>query len=35
MTIDGVFTLGALSSFLLYTRQISGPINNLSNQFMG
>ena len=35
MTIDGVFTLGALSSFLLYTRQISGPINNLSNQFHG
>ncbi len=35
MTIDGVFTLGALSSFLLYTRQISGPINNLSNQFNG
>jgi len=35
MTIDGVFTLGALSSFLLYTRQISGPINHLSNQFNG
>lgn len=35
MTIDGVFTLGALSSFLLYTRQIAGPVNHLSNQFNG
>ncbi len=35
MTIEGVFTLGALSSFLLYTRQVSGPINHLSNHFNG
>ncbi len=35
MTIDGVFTLGALSSFLLYTRQIAGPVNHLSNHFNG
>jgi len=35
MTIEGTFTLGALSSFLLYTRQISGPVNNLSSQFHG
>ncbi|MGN1399036.1 MAG: ABC transporter ATP-binding protein [Erysipelotrichaceae bacterium] len=33
MAIDGNITIGALASFLLYTRQISGPISNLSQQF--
>ena len=33
MAIEGSITIGALASFLLYTRQISGPISNLSSQF--
>lgn len=35
MTITGELSLGALASFLLYTRQIAGPISNLSQQFNG
>jgi len=35
MAINGELTLGALASFLLYTRQIAGPISNLSQQFNG
>lgn len=35
MCIDGTLSLGAITSFLLYTRQIAGPISNLSQQFNG
>ncbi len=35
LCIEGRMSLGILSSFLLYTRQISGPISNLSQQFNG
>lgn len=35
LAIDGNISIGALASFLLYTRQISGPISNLSQQFNG
>ena len=33
--IKGTLGLGAVASFLLYTRQIAGPISNLSQQFNG
>ncbi len=33
MCIGGAMSLGVLASFLSYTRQISGPISNLSQQF--
>ncbi|MBQ9036101.1 MAG: ABC transporter ATP-binding protein [Erysipelotrichaceae bacterium] len=33
--INGTLGLGAVASFLLYTRQIAGPISNLSQQFNG
>lgn len=35
LAIEQKITIGALASFLLYTRQISGPISNLSQQFNG
>ena len=35
LCIEGKMSLGILSSFLLYTRQIAGPISNLSQQFNG
>ncbi|MDO4378569.1 MAG: ABC transporter ATP-binding protein [Erysipelotrichia bacterium] len=35
LAIDGNITIGTLASFLLYTRQIAGPISNLSQQFNG
>lgn len=35
LAIDQKITIGALASFLLYTRQISGPISNLSQQYNG
>lgn len=35
MCISGELSLGAITSFLLYTRQIAGPISNLSQQFNG
>ncbi|MBR0137965.1 MAG: ABC transporter ATP-binding protein [Erysipelotrichaceae bacterium] len=35
MCIKGTMTLGVLSSFLSFSRQISGPISNLSQQFNG
>ncbi|MBR2826304.1 MAG: ABC transporter ATP-binding protein [Erysipelotrichaceae bacterium] len=33
--IEGSLELGALASFLLYTRQIAGPVSGLSQQFNG
>ncbi len=33
--INGTLGLGAVASFLLYTRQIAGPISGLSQQFNG
>ena len=35
MYIENKISLGALSSFLLYVRQFSGPVSNLSQQFNG
>ena len=35
MVLNGEMTLGNLAAFLLYTNQISGPINGLSQQFNG
>jgi ATP-binding cassette subfamily B protein len=35
MCISGQLSLGAIASFLLYTRQIAGPISNISQQFNG
>jgi len=35
MCINGTLTFGALTSFLLYTRLIAGPISNISQQFNG
>ncbi len=35
MCIQGEVTLGVLSSFLLYSRQVAGPINNICQQFNG
>jgi len=35
MCINGTLSLGVLASFLLYTRQVSGPVSNLSQQFNG
>ena len=35
MCIGGSLSLGVLASFLLYTRQVSGPVSNLSQQFNG
>lgn len=35
LAIEQKISIGALASFLLYTRQISGPISNLSQQFNG
>ena len=35
MCINGEISLGAVASFLLYTRQIAGPISGLSQQFNG
>lgn len=33
--IDGSMTLGVLASFLMYVRQFTGPIANISQQFNG
>ena len=35
MCIRGELSLGSVASFLLYTRQIAGPISGLSQQFNG
>ena len=35
MCIKGELSLGSVASFLLYTRQIAGPISGLSQQFNG
>ena len=35
MCIDGTMKIGDLASFLLFVRQFSGPISNLSQQFNG
>ena len=35
MCIAGEISLGSIASFLLYTRQIAGPISGLSQQFNG
>ena len=35
MCITGELSLGSVASFLLYTRQIAGPISGLSQQFNG
>ncbi|MBR0461709.1 MAG: ABC transporter ATP-binding protein [Erysipelotrichaceae bacterium] len=35
MCIKGEMSLGVLASFLLYVRQFSGPVSNLSQQFNG
>ena len=35
MYINNEISLGTLTSFLLYVRQFSGPVSNLSQQFNG
>ena len=35
MVINGRLDLGSVASFLLYTRQIAGPVSGLSQQFNG